>query len=597
MTLRRQTNNRPFVGKVESPKTKSSTKRVVDIILSDSHPQYSGEESIGIIFFADVELEEFSPDVTNLIPAIPKQGNIFSYPLLGDLVEVSINPSSDHYVELGGNSTRVTAFYGPSINVHNSGGSNALPLNIKRKKNNKRESEPISYYSFKEEFRSSSREIADKQLDNYLRSIGYSSGRSDRRAPEYSLFQAANGDYIFRLDDTKENEHKLGRYFKENPNYKKLNPSEGSTIIESHGARANFCTTGATGTNSVSRNVTDDPTDGNPTIGDPAIILSLGNGRQEDINENDSSIYILSNQSVPLEPASTNYDSLHSEYVEPPSDPIDNLVVDFEELTEVPLEEEIQTEPDPFVNEFTEVTETTPSTEPKEEEQPFSDPVFDALDEAQNEDLLTYQTASISTHYETTDNDYKNLFTQPNYDDNATAATAAKAIELGIPEEEVITWDPTYTDVRIKDLHPNIRAAAKEFILRVSNELGINIRVSSGFRSFEEQKELYAQGRTKDGNIVTNAKEGESYHNYGLAFDVVEITPNGEANYGTDYDSIASIGKALGFGWGGDWASFIDKPHFEMKYGYQTSQLKTILLSQIDQGIALEGRYPRFFET
>ena len=137
MTLRRQTNKRPFVGKVESPKTKSSTIRVVDIILSDSHPQYSGEESIGIIFFADVELEEFSPDVTNLIPAIPKQGIIFSYPLLGDLVEVSINPSSDHYVELGGNSTRVTAFYGPSINVHNSGGSNALPLN-KKTKNNKR---------------------------------------------------------------------------------------------------------------------------------------------------------------------------------------------------------------------------------------------------------------------------------------------------------------------------------------------------------------------------------------------------------------------------------------------------------------------------
>ena len=41
----------------------------------------------------------------------------------------------------------------------------------------------------------------------------------------------------------------------------------------------------------------------------------------------------------------------------------------------------------------------------------------------------------------------------------------------------------------------------------------------------------------------------------------------------------------------------IYKPHFEMKYGYQTSQLKTILLSQIDQGISLEGRYPRFFET
>ena len=42
-----------------------------------------------------------------------------------------------------------------------------------------------------------------------------------------------------------------------------------------------------------------------------------------------------------------------------------------------------------------------------------------------------------------------------------------------------------------------------------------------GLRTFEDQDKLYAQGRTKPGQIVTNARGGDSLHNYGLAADYV----------------------------------------------------------------------------
>ena len=44
-----------------------------------------------------------------------------------------------------------------------------------------------------------------------------------------------------------------------------------------------------------------------------------------------------------------------------------------------------------------------------------------------------------------------------------------------------------------------------------------------GRRTMEEQSALYQKGRTSKGKIVTKARPGESYHNYGLAFDWVPL--------------------------------------------------------------------------
>ncbi len=152
--------------------------------------------------------------------------------------------------------------------------------------------------------------------------------------------------------------------------------------------------------------------------------------------------------------------------------------------------------------------------------------------------------------------------------------TAYNAANTGTPSTGTVPQvsDPI-SNQRIAQLHPKIRAKAAEFINRVERETGIKLRLASGFRSIAEQNALYAQGRTKPGSIVTNAKGGSSYHNYGLAIDVVEVRPNGSVNWNTNWSAIAKIGKEMGFEWGGDWTSIVDKPHFQMSFGKSTSQL------------------------
>lgn len=79
---------------------------------------------------------------------------------------------------------------------------------------------------------------------------------------------------------------------------------------------------------------------------------------------------------------------------------------------------------------------------------------------------------------------------------------------------------------------------------------GIKIRITDAYRSFSEQDELYKQGRSKAGKIVTNAKGGYSYHNFGLAIDVVEIKDK-KVNYDMSVTrKIAPIAKKHGLGWG-----------------------------------------------
>ncbi|KPH15254.1 hypothetical protein AMQ68_01325 [Chryseobacterium sp. ERMR1:04] len=127
-------------------------------------------------------------------------------------------------------------------------------------------------------------------------------------------------------------------------------------------------------------------------------------------------------------------------------------------------------------------------------------------------------------------------------------------------------------------LHPKIRCAVKNFINDVEKTMGIKLRVIQGLRTYAEQNALYAQGRTKEGSKVTNAKGGQSNHNFGLAIDVAEIK-NGKIDWNEQekiLPKIAPIGKKWGFEWGGDWKSLKDKPHFEMTFGRSLSELRKL---------------------
>lgn len=115
-------------------------------------------------------------------------------------------------------------------------------------------------------------------------------------------------------------------------------------------------------------------------------------------------------------------------------------------------------------------------------------------------------------------------------------------------------------------LQPLVERKAKA-VLEEMKLMGHEMRITQGYRSIEEQNKLYAQGRTTPGSIVTNAKGGQSFHNYGVAVDFV-FRKEGYSASNSLWQTFGAIGKKHGFEWGGDWTSFIDRPHLEIKLGY-----------------------------
>lgn len=126
-------------------------------------------------------------------------------------------------------------------------------------------------------------------------------------------------------------------------------------------------------------------------------------------------------------------------------------------------------------------------------------------------------------------------------------------------------------------LHPSIQGRAKETLQRAIN-IGIPLVVTSGYRDSAEQARLYAQGRTAPGEIVTNAPPGSSWHEFGLAFDVAPMGPNGQATWPEDnalWARIGAAGKAAGLEWGGDFTTMQpDRPHFDYHPGLTLSDAR-----------------------
>jgi len=82
---------------------------------------------------------------------------------------------------------------------------------------------------------------------------------------------------------------------------------------------------------------------------------------------------------------------------------------------------------------------------------------------------------------------------------------------------------------KIEDLHPHVAKLCKEFVAKC-DEAGIDVLITSTYRDHESQAVIYAQGRTTPGKKVTNAKPGQSWHNWRVAFDFVPVV-NGKAQW------------------------------------------------------------------
>jgi peptidoglycan L-alanyl-D-glutamate endopeptidase CwlK len=126
----------------------------------------------------------------------------------------------------------------------------------------------------------------------------------------------------------------------------------------------------------------------------------------------------------------------------------------------------------------------------------------------------------------------------------------------------------------IDKLHPSIQPMAYK-LLDAAWEQKIPLVVTQSLRTLEEQQALYDQGRTKPGDIVTKAKPGTSWHNYGLAFDVAVLDENGQPAWPENaklWKQIGDLGKSVGLAWGGDFVTINDRPHFEHHPGLTLAQ-------------------------
>ena len=139
-----------------------------------------------------------------------------------------------------------------------------------------------------------------------------------------------------------------------------------------------------------------------------------------------------------------------------------------------------------------------------------------------------------------------------------------------------IIIDQVTVDI-INKLHPKIKKDVLDAVTECYNN-NVHIRIVQGLRTFEEQDELYAQGRTKPGKIVTNSPGGKSWHNYGLGVDFCLLKEGNKISWSLeedldldgqkDWGEVVAIFKRYGFGWGGDWmGKFKDYPHLDKTFG------------------------------
>ena len=128
----------------------------------------------------------------------------------------------------------------------------------------------------------------------------------------------------------------------------------------------------------------------------------------------------------------------------------------------------------------------------------------------------------------------------------------------------------------LSDLQLPVRLAAEE-ALKDCHEEGLELLITCTYRTAEEQDALYAQGRTKHGPKVTNAKAGQSMHQYKVALDLYPLV-NGKPDFSgkaPEWFKIAAIFKKHGFEWAYEWKRFKEMPHFQMTKGHSLAYFQS----------------------
>ena len=138
-----------------------------------------------------------------------------------------------------------------------------------------------------------------------------------------------------------------------------------------------------------------------------------------------------------------------------------------------------------------------------------------------------------------------------------------------VAKQEYGTFDER-SEQNIATLLPDAQRVARKWLKEakaVAKAKGYEVRIIGGTRTYAEQDALYAQGRTKKGSKVTNARGGYSWHNFGLAFDFGVFSEDCKTYFGESklYKELGAIAKAMpDTTWGGTWKNPVDEPHIQL---------------------------------
>lgn len=147
------------------------------------------------------------------------------------------------------------------------------------------------------------------------------------------------------------------------------------------------------------------------------------------------------------------------------------------------------------------------------------------------------------------------------------------------PAEAISEVDPR-SEKNITTLLPEVQPIARALVQKAALA-GIQIKVLSGLRSYTEQEELYAQGRTAAGPKVTNARGGYSNHNFAIAFDIGVFEGTKYLPDSPKYKAVGALGMDLGLEWGGNWKTIVDQPHFQLRPSWASAMNERTMLAAL----------------
>lgn len=138
--------------------------------------------------------------------------------------------------------------------------------------------------------------------------------------------------------------------------------------------------------------------------------------------------------------------------------------------------------------------------------------------------------------------------------------------------DQPLTFDAR-TEANIATLCPAAQEKAREFMQECLSA-GIPLKIICGTRTYEEQDALYAHGRTQPGPVITRARGGYSWHNFGIAWDIGIFDGIRYLDESPLYAKAGEIAEQLGLEWGGRWQQFPDEPHFQLRLGLTLAECR-----------------------